>query len=78
MTEQKIKVRLEFLDNTAAILEIPAHHKSSRTLVSAKPGTLENVELDYQKTTVDGVRIYRERPVARVIRFPKGREKANP
>lgn len=69
---------LEFSDKTVSLVEVPEHLAKAKTLVSAKPGTLENVELDYVKTKKDGVRVYRERPVARVIHFPSDRGKTSP
>lgn len=74
-----IRVRLEFLDGTTCILELPDFHRDTEHLIAAKPGTIEDIDLFYVKTTKTMVRVYRERPLARVIRFPveRTRKKAN-
>lgn len=65
-----VRVRLEFLDGTACILELPVWHRDSQHLIAAKPGTIEDIDLYYVGTTRRGLRVYRERPLARIIRFP--------
>lgn len=70
-----VKARLEFLDGSSFEVALPAWHEQATILVSAKPGTMENVNLDYVRTTKGHVRVYRERPPARIIPFPLERVK---
>jgi hypothetical protein len=70
-----VKARLEFLDGSVFEVALPAWHQEAVILVSPKPGTMENVNLDYVRTTRALVRVYRERPPARIIPFPLDRVK---
>lgn len=65
-----VKVRLEFRDGVTCILELPDWHADTTRLIAAKPGTIEDIDLFYVRTTKDMIRVYRERPLAQVIRFP--------
>lgn len=70
-----IRARLEFLDGQVFDVELPPWHEGAEGIISAKPGTMEDVTLFLVRTTKDGVRIYRERPPAKVIPFPMDRVK---
>jgi hypothetical protein len=70
MSDLNFKVWFEFLDGTALVATIPCWLRGSQQLYTIRPGTIEEVCLQYSKVTKTGVPVYRERPVGRVLRFP--------
>ena len=68
-----IQVCFEFLDGAVAFVFIPAWLQSSKSLITQKPGTMEETYVHFTKQAKGGMPIYREWPPAKVIRFPLDR-----
>lgn len=70
INDLNIQVCFEFLDGTVAIAAIPVWLESSTSLVVTKPGTMEDTYVHLEDVTKGGLRVYREWPPARILRFP--------